>query len=113
MANQTFTAGAAVTINAMSGFSAPTVCYTFDGWATALGGAMVYGPGATLVAGTLTGPTTLYAHWVASNCTLTFSAGSTGSGTMASQTFTAGGTFTINAMSGLAKSCYKIGRAHV
>ncbi len=84
MSNQTFTAG---TGQALTGIGFSKTGYTFTGWASTSGGSVVYTDSQTV---TLYETTTVYAKWTAGTFTLTFDSNTATSGTMSSQSFTAG-----------------------
>ncbi len=88
MSSESFTAGTAKALTA-NGFS--DTGYTFAGWGTAPGGPVVYTDGESI---TIYTSTTLYAQWTANSLTVTFNSNypyvAGGSGSMSSESFTAG-----------------------
>ena len=92
-----FRSGQALTAN---GFS--KTGYTFAGWATTSGGSVVYSDQQSV---TLYETTTVYAKWTAGTYSVTFDSNTATSGTMSTQSFTAGTPFNLTS-NGFSKTGY-------
>ena len=89
MSNQSLTAGTPFSLTS-NGFT--KTGYIFAGWATSSGGSVVYTNAQSI---TLYAATTLYAKWTANTYAVTFNINSGTSGSMSTQSFTAGTPFAL------------------
>lgn len=88
MSNQTTNTSTAITLNTFT-----RTGYTFAGWATSAGGAVVYTDGQSY---DFSADITLYAKWTPNNNTITFDANG-GTGTMSNQIIATGATASLSA----------------
>ena len=102
MTNQTFTAGTGQALTAI-GFT--KTGFSFAGWATSSGGSIVYTDSQTV---TLYETATVFAKWTAGTFILTFDSNTATSGSMSTQSFTAGTSQAISS-NGFSKSGFTFG----